>query len=61
MPEKKNPLGLNPLQLKTLTLMQELARHPETSTRDPDLNPFSPRRRLRSLPSQPQPEQHRCK
>ena len=28
MPAKKNPLGLNPLQLKTLTLMQELARSP---------------------------------
>jgi hypothetical protein len=26
MPTKKNPLGLNPLQLKTLTLFQELAR-----------------------------------
>jgi hypothetical protein len=26
---KKNPLNLNPLQLKTLTLLQELARHPE--------------------------------
>lgn len=26
MPPKKNPLGLNPLQLKTLTLLQELAR-----------------------------------
>lgn len=26
MPPKKNPLGLNPLQLKTLTLVQELAR-----------------------------------
>ncbi len=25
-PAKKNPLGLNPLQLKTLTLLQELAR-----------------------------------
>ena len=31
---KKNPLGLNNLQLKTLTLMQELARHPESSTKD---------------------------
>lgn len=28
MPPKKNPLNLNPLQLKTLTLMQELARLP---------------------------------
>ena len=26
MPPKKNPLGLNPLQLKTLTLLQEVAR-----------------------------------
>ncbi len=26
MPPKQNPLGLNPLQLKTLTLAQELAR-----------------------------------
>jgi hypothetical protein len=28
MPPKKNPLGLNTLQLKTLTLLQELARLP---------------------------------
>jgi len=26
MPPKRNPLNLNPLQLKTLTLLQELAR-----------------------------------
>ncbi|MBV9825115.1 MAG: hypothetical protein JO001_05515 [Alphaproteobacteria bacterium] len=26
MPPKRNPMGLNPLQLKTLTLLQELAR-----------------------------------
>ncbi len=26
MPTKRNPLNLNPLQLKTLTLLQELAR-----------------------------------
>jgi hypothetical protein len=26
MPNKRNPLNLNPLQLKTLTLLQELAR-----------------------------------
>ncbi|PWC31327.1 hypothetical protein [Azospirillum sp. TSO35-2] len=26
MPPKKNPLNLNPLQLRTLTLLQELAR-----------------------------------
>ena len=31
MPPKKNPLGLNALQLKTLTLLQELARLPEFS------------------------------
>ena len=29
MPPKKNPLGLNALQLKTLTLLQELARSPD--------------------------------
>jgi hypothetical protein len=28
MPPKHNPLGLNKLQLKTLTLLQELARDP---------------------------------
>src|SRR5262245_41916012 len=28
MSKKQNPLNLNPLQLKTLTLLQELARHP---------------------------------
>ncbi len=33
MPPRTNPLKLNPLQLKTLTLFQELARHPETSHR----------------------------
>jgi hypothetical protein len=27
MPPKKKPLNLNPLQLKTLTLLQELARY----------------------------------
>ena len=26
MPPKRNPLNLNPLQLKTLTLLQELAQ-----------------------------------
>jgi hypothetical protein len=31
-----NPLKLNPLQLKTLVLFQELARHPETSTHRDD-------------------------
>ena len=34
MPPKKNPLKLNPLQLKTLTILQQLARFPETSTHD---------------------------
>jgi hypothetical protein len=29
MPPKRNPLNLNPLQLKTLTLLQALARLPE--------------------------------
>ncbi len=32
MPPKTNPLRLNKLQLKTLTLFQELARSPQTST-----------------------------
>lgn len=36
MPPKKNPLKLNSLQLKTLTLLQELARHPELATPVPD-------------------------
>jgi hypothetical protein len=31
-PNKKNPLNLNPLQLKTLTLFQELARSPQHAT-----------------------------
>ncbi len=31
MPRKHNPLGLNPLQLKTLTLLQQLARLPDYS------------------------------
>jgi hypothetical protein len=34
MPEKANPLRLNSLQLKTLAILQELARHPETSSED---------------------------
>jgi hypothetical protein len=33
MPPKINPLKLNPLQCKTLVLFQELARHPESSSR----------------------------
>ncbi len=32
MPPRSNPLRLNKLQLKTLTVLQELARHPETSS-----------------------------
>lgn len=34
MPPKKNPLKLNALQLKTLTILQHLASFPESSTRD---------------------------
>lgn len=34
MAPRKNPLKLNKLQLRTLALMQELARHPDTSTHD---------------------------
>jgi hypothetical protein len=38
MPPKRNPLNLNPLQLKTLTLLQELARiaGKPTSEEEPD-------------------------
>jgi hypothetical protein len=36
MPTKKNPLNLNALQLKTLTLLQELARSPSHAERLPD-------------------------
>ena len=32
MPPRNNPLRLNKLQLKTLCLLQELARHPESSS-----------------------------
>ena len=32
MAPRKNPLKLNPLQLKTLTIFQHLARFPESST-----------------------------
>ncbi len=32
---RTNPLKLNPLQLKTLALLQELAKSPETATLDP--------------------------
>jgi len=31
VPPKRNPLNLNPLQLRTLTLLQELARLPDYS------------------------------
>jgi hypothetical protein len=34
MASKKNSLKLNKLQLRTLLLFQELARHPDTSTHD---------------------------
>jgi len=30
----QNPLKLNPLQLRTLTILQQLARFPETSSRN---------------------------
>ncbi len=36
MAPKKNPLGLNTLQLKTLTLLQELARLPNHSRPAPE-------------------------
>ena len=36
MPPKKNPLGLNPLQLRTLTLLQALARLPEHAREEKD-------------------------
>jgi len=35
MSTKKNPLKLNPLQLRTLTLLQVLARVPEAATDGP--------------------------
>jgi len=35
MPPKKNPLKLNPLQLRTLTLFQALAQVPEAATAGP--------------------------
>tara|TARA_R110000787_G_scaffold26032_8_gene72911 strand:+ start:440 stop:784 length:345 start_codon:yes stop_codon:yes gene_type:complete len=34
MVQKKNPLKLNPLQLRTLTIFQHLARFPETATQN---------------------------
>jgi hypothetical protein len=36
MPPKANPLKLNPLQLRTLALFQELARYPELATANPE-------------------------
>lgn len=36
MPPKKNLLKLNPLQLRTLALFQEMARHPELATVHPE-------------------------
>jgi hypothetical protein len=36
MPEKKNPLNLNPLQLKTLTLVQALALLPDAKPGEED-------------------------
>lgn len=36
MPPRHNPLKLNKLQLRSLALMQELARHPETASRNDD-------------------------
>ena len=36
MPPKNNPLRLNALQLRTLTILQHLARSPETSTTNQD-------------------------
>lgn len=36
MPPRTNPKKLNPLQLKTLCLLQELARHPETHQVEPE-------------------------
>jgi hypothetical protein len=35
MPPKQNPLKLNPLQLRTLTILQVLARVPQSSARGP--------------------------
>ncbi len=36
MPSKRNPLGLNPLQLKTLTLLQALALLPDSKPGEDD-------------------------
>ncbi len=37
---RKNPLKLNPLQLKTLTLFQEMTRYPELSTENKETGEF---------------------
>jgi hypothetical protein len=36
MPPKNNPLKLNPLQLKTLVLLQEIVKDPRLGTQDPE-------------------------
>ena len=36
MPPKQNPLKLNPLQLRTLTLLQAIARLPDAATELPN-------------------------
>lgn len=41
MPPRRNPLKLNPLQLKTLTLLQAMAEDPGISTRDPETGTVS--------------------
>jgi len=46
MPPKKNPLNLNPLQLKTLTLLQAIARLDEFS----EAGEIEGERRITSLP-----------
>ena len=45
MPPKKNPLGLNPLQLKTLTLLQEVARLENAPGEEPGFVPDRPQDR----------------
>lgn len=40
MPPKQNPLKLNALQLKTLTLFQEMAKYPELSSAHPQGGTF---------------------
>lgn len=39
-PARRNPLKLNPLQLRTLTLFQEMARNAEMCTMNPDGSAF---------------------